>query len=53
MKDLIRSTIKNLEKIKSERIEERGTLSSILEDEVVVTIDNMIAVLRFEYLHKK
>lgn len=53
MKDIVKDTISNLEKIKEKRIEERGSLSSLLEDEVVVTIDNMIAVLKFEYILKK
>lgn len=53
MKDIVKDTIKNLEKIKHRRIEERGSLSTLLEDEVVVTIDNMIAVLKFEYILKK
>lgn len=53
MKEIVEQTIENLEKIKAHRIEERGTLSQILEDEIVVTIDNMIAVLKFEYLMKK
>lgn len=53
MKELVIQTIENLEKIKEHRLEERGSLSELLEDEIVVTISNMIDVLRFEYLKRR
>lgn len=50
--NLIEQTIRNLEKIKEHRLEERGSLSELIEDDIVVTLSNMIDVLKFEYLYK-
>lgn len=53
MKDTVKKAIASLEKIKVERLEEQGSLSELLEDPIIVTINNMIDVLKFEYLNKK
>ncbi len=53
LENLITETIENLEKIKEHRLEERGSLSELFEDEIVVTIKNMIDVLRFEYIIRR
>lgn len=53
MKDTVKKAIACLEKIKEERLIEHGSLSELMEDPIVVTIENMIDVLKFEYLNKK
>ncbi|MCR1809481.1 hypothetical protein [Haploplasma modicum] len=53
MKDTVKKAIVCLEKIKEERQMEQGALSELMEDPIIVTINNMIDVLKFEYLNKK
>lgn len=50
MESLVFQTISQLKEIKRLRLEERGLLSSISEDEVIVHIDNLIESLMNEYL---
>lgn len=51
-KKLVKQTIDNLEQIKKIRLEEIGMISELIEDEIVITINNMIDVLNFTYLKK-
>jgi len=50
MESLVFETINKLKEIKKLRLEDRGLLSSISEDEVIVYIDNLIESLTAEYL---
>ncbi len=50
MESLVFETIGKLKEIKKLRLEDRGLLSSISEDEVIVYIDNLIEALTAEYL---
>lgn len=50
MECLVFETISKLKDIKKMRLEERGLLSSLAEDEVIVHIDNLIESLTNEYL---
>ena len=51
-KKLVKQTIDNLEQIKKIRLEEIGMISELIEDEIVITINNMIDVLNFTYFKK-
>jgi len=53
MKEIVVDTITNLEKIKEAKIDEANEFSKVVNDEVILTIDNMIAVLKYEYSKQK
>lgn len=50
MEALVFETINKLKEIKKHRLEERGLLSSLTDDEVIIHIDNLIETLTHEYL---
>lgn len=50
MEALVFETINKLKEIKKRRLEERGLLSSLTDDEVIIHIDNLIETLTHEYL---
>lgn len=53
MKEIVVETITNLEKIKEAKIDESNEFSKVVNNEIVLTIDNMIAVLKYEYSKQK
>ena len=52
MEGLVFETIENLEKIKALRLEERGLLSQLTDDDVLLLIDSLIDALKSEYLYQ-
>jgi hypothetical protein len=50
MKELVLEIIEKLEIIRKHRVEERGLLTKLLEDEVILAINNLTNVLAENYL---
>ncbi len=50
MKELVLELIEKLEIIRKNRVEERGLLAKLMEDEVIVAINTLIQLLAENYL---